>query len=164
MIASEGWVQNRHLRYTTPSPHPKIITTIIITINQSKNNKKKSLVRYNINHFTFNLITASTASFAKYSLSCDRILELKVVIAIFIKSDLNFSALLNYRHQCQKMHYEKRYQKLISKNQVLHILQFIFIEQLIPSLSLLSTTFCSKALRAHSAAIRKPNQSWKQHQ
>jgi len=52
------------------------------------------MVRYNINHFTFNLITASTASFAKYSLSCDRILELKVVIAIFIKSDLNFSALL----------------------------------------------------------------------
>lgn len=81
------------------------------------------MVRYNINHFTFNLITASTASFAKYSLSCDRILELKVVIAIFIKSDLNFSALLNnYRHQCQKMHYEKCYQKLISKNQVQHIL------------------------------------------
>lgn len=48
---------------------------------------------------TFNLITASTASLPKCSLSCERILELKVVIAIFIKSDLNFSAI-----QCVTLH------------------------------------------------------------
>ncbi|KAJ0821834.1 hypothetical protein HanPSC8_Chr16g0724841 [Helianthus annuus] len=40
---------------------------------------------------TFSLITTSTANFAKCSLSCERIFELKVAIAILIKSDLNFS-------------------------------------------------------------------------
>jgi len=62
--------------------------------------------------FTCNLITASTASFAKYSLSCDSILELKVVLAIFIKSAMNFSALFNnYRHQCQKIYAAKKLSK-----------------------------------------------------
>uniref|UniRef100_A0A0A9CHC4 Uncharacterized protein n=1 Tax=Arundo donax TaxID=35708 RepID=A0A0A9CHC4_ARUDO len=37
------------------------------------------------------LSTASTASSAKYSLSWERIFELSVVIAIFMRSDLNLS-------------------------------------------------------------------------
>uniref|UniRef100_A0A0A9DD27 Uncharacterized protein n=1 Tax=Arundo donax TaxID=35708 RepID=A0A0A9DD27_ARUDO len=37
------------------------------------------------------LRTASTASSAKYSLSWERIFELSVVIAIFMRSDLNLS-------------------------------------------------------------------------
>lgn len=45
-------------------------------------------------------MTASTASFAKCSLSWDKIFELNVVIAIFIKSDLNFSAF----QQCQMVY------------------------------------------------------------
>jgi hypothetical protein len=41
---------------------------------------------------TLSLRTASTASSAKYSLSWERIFELRVVIAIFMRSDLNLSA------------------------------------------------------------------------
>lgn len=41
---------------------------------------------------TFSLRTASTASLANCSLSRESIFELRVVIAIFIKSDLNLSA------------------------------------------------------------------------
>lgn len=114
---------------------------------------------------TCNLITASTASFAKYSLSCDSILELKVVPAIFIKSAMNFSALFNnYRHQCQKIYAAKKLSSQLTQTSSTWILQFIMIQQSIPSLSLLSKTFCNKALRAHSAAIRKPEQSKKQYQ
>jgi hypothetical protein len=40
---------------------------------------------------TLSLRTTSTASSAKYNLSWERIFKLRVVIAIFIRSDLNLS-------------------------------------------------------------------------
>lgn len=61
----------------------------IVFVAHSRHQTHKQL---SANDFTFSLITASTVSFAKCSLSCDRILELKVVIAILNKSSLNFSA------------------------------------------------------------------------
>jgi hypothetical protein len=50
---------------------------------------------------TFSLRTASTASSAKYSLSWERIFELSVVMAMFMRSDLNLSA-VPMEVYCQK--------------------------------------------------------------
>ena len=66
-------------------------------IGQVKNSYQKSkphvhYINYQMSSITLSRSTASTASLAKCSLSCERIFELKVVLAIFIKSDLNFSA------------------------------------------------------------------------
>lgn len=62
------------------------------------------MLKCQVLQITLSLSTASTASLAKCSLSCERILELKVVMPIFIKSDLNFSAQYDVTQMRHKDH------------------------------------------------------------
>jgi hypothetical protein len=65
------------------------VKTLQVKISEFNVNDNKFSLNY---LYTLSLKTASTASSAKYSLSWERIFELRVVIAIFMRSVLNLSA------------------------------------------------------------------------